>query len=110
MNPTYIENLLKQIPDIPADSIVSQTIHSDQQVKTILFAFAAGQELSEHTSSQIATLYFVQGEADVTLGDEKMSAQAGTWIHMPPHLPHSILAKTPVLMLLTMIKPITTEA
>jgi quercetin dioxygenase-like cupin family protein len=70
-----------------------------------LFAFAAGQELSEHTASQIATLYFVQGEADLTLGDDALAAQAGTWVHMPPYLPHSIVANTPVLMLLTMVKP-----
>lgn len=106
---TYIANLPEQVPEIPADSIISRTIYSDKQVKTILFAFAAGQELSEHTSSQVATLYFVQGEADLTLGSDKLTAQAGTWAHMQPHLPHSIVAKTPVLMLLTMVKPATEE-
>jgi len=111
MNPTYtyISNLIEQIPDIPADSIVSRTIYSDKAVKAILFAFAAGQELSEHTSSQVASLYFVQGEADITLGDDKLTAQPGTWVHMPPHLPHSIEAKTPVVMLLTMLKTTTSE-
>lgn len=102
---TYIANLVEQIPEIPEDSIVSRTVFSDDQTKIILFAFAAGQELSEHTSTQIATLYFVQGEADITLGDDFVTAQPGTWAHMPPNLPHSIVAKTPVLMLLTMHKP-----
>jgi quercetin dioxygenase-like cupin family protein len=102
---TYIANLSEQIPEIPEDSIVSRTVFSDDQTKTILFAFATGQELSEHTSTQIATLYFVQGEADITLGSDSMAAKPGTWAHMPPNLPHSIMAKTPVLMLLTMHKP-----
>ena len=62
----YIANLSEQIAEIPEDSIVSRTVFSDDQTKTILFAFAAGQELSEHTSTQIATLYFIQGEADIT--------------------------------------------
>ena len=101
---TYIADMKTEVPEILPDSIVSRTIHSDNQTKTILFAFAAGQELSEHTSSQIATLYFVHGEADLTLGEDKMSAQSGTWVQMPPHLPHSIVAKTPLLMLLTMVK------
>ena len=101
---TYIANLLEQVPDIPADSIVSRTVYSDDQLKTILFAFAPGQELSEHTSAQTAILHFVQGEADLTLGADTMTAQAGTWVHMPPHLPHSITAKTTVLMLLLMFK------
>lgn len=106
---TYIPNLLEQVPEIPPDSIVSRTIYSDAQVKVILFAFAAGQELSEHTSSQTAVLHFVQGEADLTLGEDGMTAQAGTWVHMPPYLPHSIVAQTPVLMLLLMSKPMSTE-
>lgn len=102
---TFIPNLLEQVPEIPPDSIISRTVYSDNEVKSILFAFAAGQELSEHTSSQMAILYFVQGEADLTLGEDTMTAQTGTWVHMPPHLPHSILARTPVIMLLLMFKP-----
>jgi quercetin dioxygenase-like cupin family protein len=101
---TYIANLLEQVSDIPANSIVSRTVYSDNQLKTILFAFAPGQELSEHTSAQTAILHFVQGEAELTLGEDTMTAQAGTWVHMPPHLPHSITAKTTVLMLLLMFK------
>ena len=101
---TYLNNLLNQVPDIPPDSIISRTLYSDGQLKTILFAFAPGQELSEHTAAQMAILHFVEGEADLTLGEDTMSAQAGTWVHMPPHLPHSIVAKTSVVMLLMMMK------
>lgn len=103
-NYTYIRDLLRQVPDIPPDSIISRTVYSDDQIKAILFAFAAGQELSEHTSSQTAILHFIQGEASLTLGEETMAAQAGTWVQMPPHLPHSVTAKTPVVMLLLMFK------
>lgn len=98
----YVANLAEQAADIPADSILSRAIHSGPVAKTILFSFAAGQELSEHTSAKTAILTFIQGEADLTLGSDSMPAQAGTWVQMEPHLPHSIRAKTPVLMLLTM--------
>ena len=101
---TYIPDLIEQVPEIPPDSIISRTVYSDAELKTILFAFAAGQELSEHTSAQRAILHFIQGEAELTLGEEAMPARAGTWVQMPPHLPHSIVAKTPVLMLLLMFK------
>jgi quercetin dioxygenase-like cupin family protein len=101
---TYIASLVEQVKDIPPDSIVSRTFYSDEQMKAILFGFAAGQELSEHTSSQTAIIYIIQGEADLTLGDDSRPAQAGTWVHMPPRLPHSVIAKTPVLMLLLMFK------
>jgi quercetin dioxygenase-like cupin family protein/NAD-dependent dihydropyrimidine dehydrogenase PreA subunit len=96
----YIANLIDALPDIPADTIVSRTLHSGDDVKAVLFGFAIGQELSEHTASMPATLIFLQGEADLQLGEDCMSAQAGTWVHMPPNLPHSIVAKTPVVLLL----------
>jgi len=101
---SYIPNLLAQNGEIPAGSILSPTIYGDAQLKAILFTFAEGQELSEHTSTQTAILHFLQGEAEVTLGNETMAAQPGTWVRMAPRLPHSIVAKTPVIMLLLMFK------
>ncbi|MEE9138725.1 MAG: cupin domain-containing protein [candidate division NC10 bacterium] len=101
---TYIANVTELLPDMPADSIISRTIYTDEHVKAVLFGFAAGQELSEHTASQPAILHILNGEANLTLGDDSLEARAGAWIHMPPLLRHSINAKTPVVMLLLLIK------
>jgi quercetin dioxygenase-like cupin family protein len=101
---TFVDNLSNLVPDIPEDSILSRTFYSDERVKAIIFGFAPGQELSEHTASQPAILYFAQGEADLMLGDETRKAQAGTWVHMPAHLSHSIVAKTPLVMLLLLMQ------
>ena len=49
-------------------------------------------------------MHFLTGEADVTLGTDQVTAHPGTWIHMPARLPHSIRTKTPVVMLLTLLK------
>jgi quercetin dioxygenase-like cupin family protein len=104
MNATTFLDLAGQVA-IPDDGTISRTIYQDAQVKAVLFGFAAGQELSEHTAAMAAVLHFVQGEARVTLGAEVVAAQANTWVHMPPRLPHSIVAKTPVVMLLLLLKP-----
>ena len=101
---TYIADLAKQV-DIPVDGILSRTLHEDEQVKVVLFGFGAGQELSEHTASMPAILHIVQGEARLTLGDDSVEAEAGAWVHMPPELRHGVYAKTPVVMLLLLIKP-----
>ncbi len=90
--------------EIPSQGTLSRTIQNDDHIKTIWFGFAAGEELSEHTASTPAVLHFVQGEARLTLGREERDARPGTWVYMRPHLPHSIAAKTPVIMLLTLIK------
>jgi quercetin dioxygenase-like cupin family protein len=99
----YFADLAKQV-DIPDDGILSRTLHTDDQVKVVLFGFDAGQELSEHTASMPAILHIVQGEARLTLGDDSLEAQAGAWVHMPANLRHGIYAKTPVVMLLLLLK------
>ena len=100
-----IPDLADLLTTIPADSIVSRTFYTGDQVKAILFGFAAGQELSEHTASQPAILHILQGEARLTLGDDVMDAHTGTWAAMPAFLKHSVVAKTPLTMLLLLLKP-----
>ena len=100
----FFPDLLGTVPDIPPDSIVSRTIHSDDDVKAVVFGFAAGQELSEHTASMPASLLFLQGDATLTLGEDVQEAHTGTWVHMPPNLPHSVVAHTPVIMLLLLYR------
>lgn len=100
---TFIADLAKQV-DIPADGILSRTLYSDDRVKVVIFGFDAGQELSEHTASMPAILHIIQGEAHLTLGDDSMEARAGTWIRMPSELRHSVQARTPVVMLLLMLR------
>ena len=101
---TYFENLASELPEIPPDSIVSRTLYDDDQQKAILFGFAVGQELSEHTASQTALLYFIQGQAKLTLGEDESNAVAGTWVRMAPRLPHSVQAETQLVMLLILLK------
>ena len=100
---TLFADLAKQV-EPPADGTLSKTIFQDDGLKVVLFGFAAGQELSEHTASTPAIMHFLNGESDVTLGADKISANAGTWIHMPAQLPHSIRTKTPVVMFLLLLK------
>lgn len=101
---TYYADLLETLPDIPEHSIVSRSIHRDEHVDVTLFGFAPGEVLSEHTSARPALLHFLAGEADLTLGADAMTARAGTWVHMTPRLPHAIVARTAVYMLLVQVK------
>jgi quercetin dioxygenase-like cupin family protein len=100
---THILDLAKEA-EPPADGILSRTIYQDDQIKAVVFGFGQGQELSEHTASKPAMLFFVKGESVVGLGDDVKDAGAGTFVHMTPGLKHSIKAKTPVVMLLVLLK------
>ena len=99
---THILDLAKEA-EPPADGIFSKAIYQDDRIKAVVFGFDQGQELSEHTAAK-PMLFFVKGEASVGLGDDTQEAQAGTWVHMPANLKHSIKAKTPVVMLLVLLK------
>lgn len=88
----------------PDKGILSRTLHNDDRLKAVLFGFAQGEELSEHTASMPAVLHFLEGEANVTLGDDQVESKPGTWVHMSKGLRHSIRAKTPVIMLLLLLK------
>jgi quercetin dioxygenase-like cupin family protein len=105
-NYTYIEDLCNEIGKIPTNGIISRTLCSDDQLKVVLFGFDEGQELSEHKAFMPAIIHIVKGEARLTLGDDLKEANAGSWVHMPPELKHSVYAKTPLVMLLILVKPI----
>jgi quercetin dioxygenase-like cupin family protein len=100
---THFSDLAKEVRP-PDKGILSRTPFSDDQLKAVLFGFAQGEDLSEHTASMPAVLHFLEGEARLTLGDDDVEAQPGTWVHMPKGLRDSIQAKTPVVMLLLLLK------
>jgi quercetin dioxygenase-like cupin family protein len=102
MNYTLIPDLGAQ--EIPSDGILSRTLYADDQVKVVLFAFSVGQELSEHTASTPAMIQIVKGEARLVLGGETIEAHTGTWVYMPAQLAHSLEARTPLVMLLVLLK------
>lgn len=100
---TFIADLARELTP-PAAGIHSRTLHADDRVKVVGFGFAAGEELSEHTAQVPAIMHLVSGEASLTLGDDRQEAAAGTWVHMPATLRHSVRAKTPVAMILLLLK------
>jgi len=100
---TFIASLPSLLGEIPPDSILSRTFYNGKEMKAILFGFAAGQELSEHTAARPAVLHFLSGEARLTLGEDEVDVQPGAWVHMPAKLSHSVYAKTEVAMVLLLL-------
>lgn len=102
VRPTIVD--LRAPVETPADGIVSRAIYSDDDVRVVHFSFAPGQQLSDHTAPWPVTLEVVEGEATITLADETVEATSGTWIHMPAKMSHSVVAKTPLVLLLHLLK------
>lgn len=89
---------------IPDEGILTRQLHEDATARVVLFTFSGGQRLSEHTASSPALLHFLSGEATLTLGNESFEVRSGAWVRMDPGLPHSIVTRSPVVMLLVLIK------
>ncbi len=98
-----IPDLASRAPDA-SGAIRSRAIHSDGQVRVLLFRFAPGQRLAEHHTPHAAIIQVLQGTATLTLGSDTVEAEAGTWVHMTPSLRHSVQAHTAVVLLLTVLQ------
>jgi quercetin dioxygenase-like cupin family protein len=88
---------------LPARGIHSQTLSKADGVELVVFAFAAGEALSEHTSSRPAIIHVLAGEGDLTVEDGVHEARPGTWVRMPSQCRHSITARTPLVMALYLL-------
>ena len=103
MNYAFFASLQQQF-SVPDQGILSKILHKDENVNITAFGFSAGQELSGHSSPTPAILYFLEGSADVQLGEQHVEAQPDSFVYMPPMLPHGILARTATKMLLIQFK------
>jgi quercetin dioxygenase-like cupin family protein len=106
---TVTENLLTSI-EIPRDGTLSRTIHRDDNVKIVLFGFAGGQELSQHTASVPAIIQILSGDIRLTLDGEEKELSSNSWIFMEANVPHAVYAKTDAVMLLTMLTSVTSKS
>lgn len=89
---------------IPQDGTLSRVLYKDEQVRLVVFAFDAGQELTDHTAAVAAVVEVVKGRLLLGLGDEQVEIGPGSWVHMPANLSHSVVAIEPSVMLLTMLR------
>ena len=85
-------------------SVVSRQITKTDAGNVTLFAFDAGQELSEHAAPFDALVHILDGEAEVRLAGVPYSLTAGDAIIMPADVPHAVKAITKFKMLLTMVR------
>lgn len=69
-----------------------------------LFAFAAGEGLSEHTAPFDALVIVLDGNADIQIDSDHFSVRDGETITLPANHPHAVKAITKFKMLLIMIR------
>jgi quercetin dioxygenase-like cupin family protein len=85
-------------------AVVSRTLAKHPSGTITLFAFDAGQELSEHTAPFDAVVQILDGEAELIIGGTPTRARDGDLVIMPANIPHALKAVQRFKMLLTMIR------
>jgi quercetin dioxygenase-like cupin family protein len=93
--------------EIPKDGTLSRVLYKDGRLRVVVFAFDADQELTEHSTPLAAIVQVVSGRLRLALGEEAVEIGPGSWVHMPPGLPHTVRALEPSVMLLSMVRGVT---
>ena len=86
--------------------IASRVLAKTSGGSATLFAFDAGQELSEHTSPFDALVLVLDGSMTLTIGGTRVQATPGTIVRMPAQMPHAVMANERARMLLLMFRDV----
>ncbi len=99
-NPAGLEGLI----DYQQGAVVSRTLLKNACGSLTVFAFDAGQELSEHTVPHDAVVQVLDGEVEIRIAGSPHRLRAGEAILMPADRPHAVRAVARFKMLLTMLR------
>lgn len=95
---------LEKHVDYTAGSVVSKMLIQKDIGNITLFAFDAGQGLSEHTAPFDAVVYILDGRAEISIGGKTSTVSTGEMLIMPADVPHALHAEERFKMLLVMIR------
>ncbi len=84
--------------------VVSRTLAQNPALSITLFAFAAGEGISAHTVPADALVVILDGQAEITIGGEVLTAGTGQAVAMPQGVPHALDARQRFKMLLFVVK------
>jgi quercetin dioxygenase-like cupin family protein len=86
---------------IQSGAVVSKVVHRGDGMNVSVFGFDSGEELTEHQASRAAVVQVLSFR--FTVDGEQFDVAAGSWLHMAPGTPHSLMASEPTMMLLTLV-------
>lgn len=84
--------------------VVSLTLVQNESLTLTLFAFAKGEGVSTHSAPGDAMVYILDGEASITVGEDKLIARTGQTLVMPSDIPHGLDAIENFKMMLILVK------
>jgi quercetin dioxygenase-like cupin family protein len=95
---------LLELVSYQTGQVVSRTLAQNKTMSLTLFAFEQGEGLSSHTAAGDAFVQILDGEANITIGEQDLVIKAGQVVAMPAGVPHSLHAEKQFKMLLVVVK------
>lgn len=84
-------------------AVVSKVVHRGEGMNVTVFGFDVGEELTEHQAARTALVQVLSGRLRFTVDGEELELPSGSWLHMTPGTPHSLVASERTVMLLTLV-------
>jgi quercetin dioxygenase-like cupin family protein len=95
---------LTGLVEYQAGTVVSRTLVKKPTGTVTVFAFDAGEGLSEHTAPFDALVLVVEGEAEISVAGKPCRVRAGELLRLPAHHSHAVRAVQRFKMVLIMIR------
>jgi quercetin dioxygenase-like cupin family protein len=95
---------LVELVDYQHGSVVSRQIMKLATGTVTLFAFDAGEGLTEHTTPHDALLHVLEGATAIEIGGRASELKEGEAVILPADVPHAVRAPERFKMLLIMIR------
>lgn len=94
---------LNEALPISEEATTSRVVVNNDVLRTVIFTFDAGQQLTEHASPKAVVVTLLEGEMDFSIGERKERMQAGDVIYLAPGDRHALTAVTACRMQLVMV-------
>jgi quercetin dioxygenase-like cupin family protein len=97
-----IADLASEVPVTPS-ATTSRVVVANEVVRVVIFAFDAGEQLTEHTSTKPVVVQVLRGALGFEVAGATHELAAGDCVYLAPNELHALEAREPALVSLVMI-------
>ena len=98
-----VSGLAEALPITPS-ATTSRTLVDNDRVRVVVFAFDAGEQLTEHTAAMPVIVQLLTGSMRFDVAGRSHDLVAGDCVYLAASEPHSLEASEPSLLSLVMVR------
>lgn len=79
---------------VEENATISKNFFKSEKFRAMLFSFAKGEELTDHSTKRECALFVLKGTGEFATKDETVELKPNVWIHIPSGVNHQVKAFT----------------